>query len=650
MIDRRWAQAVGSGYAVSVLLSITILVGIFSQYGNRRAVDFTSRLRPSLDLDNGANHGNSSGTLEWTDSVWRFGYRIRSGFAFPYVGAKFGLDTNDRDLPRDFGRFDRIRLVARQSHSGQPYFRIWIHSERIRDGKALVVPSEITLNPGKDWTDKTVDLRIFRIPNWWIWQNGLELEEQQPRFDDVLALEFMTPELLPPGDSGSLEIRSVVLEGDRVPTKRLMLGLLSMWMGWGVLFLFVRWRWWANHAIEASDRAFQAEEIARAKTEFLATMNHEIRTPLNGMIVPAQLLEQSELDAEQKDHARTIVESGNHLMAIVQDALDFAKIEAGKLELESIPFRVGQELDAVRRIFDAKAREKGLELSSRIAPDVPEHLVGDPLRLRQILLNLVSNSLKFTSEGSVRIEVRWIGGPDREDRIVFEVSDTGIGMDETTCRKLFGRFAQAETSTARKFGGSGLGLSISLGLVEAMGGRLEARSRPGEGSCFSFSIPCRAGVAECGTPSTEIRAFQGAGKRVLVVDDNQVNLKVAGSMLAKFGCEVLSAASGPEALRILETNSVDMVLMDCHMDGMDGFETTRIIRSWSGQESERPQAASKVPIVALTADAVTDIHLRCRAAGMDGVVTKPFRREHLVAELDKWLGTSSVPPAPRSVD
>jgi two-component system, sensor histidine kinase and response regulator len=405
-----------------------------------------------------------------------------------------------------------------------------------------------------------------------------------------------------------------------------------------------------------------AQSASRAKSNFLAQMSHEIRTPMYGVLGMTELLLNTSLSRQQLRYVQRVRHSGESLLAIINDILDFSKIEAGKMELEAIPFDLHELLHDTVEMFSPDAQAKGIDLDLEIAAELPRAFKGDPGRIRQVMVNLIGNSLKFTPDGSVKVAARMACQPNL---VGIEVSDTGIGIPAEAQARIFQRFSQADQSITRKYGGTGLGLAIVRQLTELMGGELCLTSEPGTGSTFSFTVSLEPakdellprerddlywamvralsiGTASAAKGSDLIPALAGS-PRVLLVEDNPVNQEISQGLLESLGCTVESVDNGRSAVEAVQRTGYDLVFMDCEMPGMDGLEATRRIRGWEEATHGSDSGSMRLPIIALTAYAMKEDRLTCLASGIDDYLSKPFTREQLSRLISRHLPSGTQP-------
>ena len=424
------------------------------------------------------------------------------------------------------------------------------------------------------------------------------------------------------------------------------------------------YRWLSNHMSLARDRAGRplyrdgnirditerkrgeevlreakaaAEAANRAKSRFLANMSHELRTPMNAILGMVDLALPKQVDPIARDFLQTARGSADLLLTLLNDLLDSAKIEAGKMELESAPFSLRRVLEQTTQVLNVRASEKGLSFSCRIPPEVPDALVGDQVRVRQILLNLAGNGIKFTESGEVTIGVRVESQGTEEVCLEFAVRDTGIGISQADVERMFQPFAQADASTSRRFGGTGLGLTICSNLVALMGGWIRAESTPGQGSTFYFTV--RLPLAKELLPEPErpdVLAAATSKLRILLAEDNPANQKLVAYILKERGHRMDVVGDGRQAIRLAQENRHDVILMDVEMPGMGGLEATQAIRVWEGGQR-------RVPIIAMTAHAMKGDRERCLAAGMDGYLSKPINGHEMIALVESLAGKSGEP-------
>lgn len=395
-----------------------------------------------------------------------------------------------------------------------------------------------------------------------------------------------------------------------------------------------------NELIDAKKRAEKAakiaEEAVKAKQQFLSNMSHEIRTPMNAIVGFTKVVLKTELSDKQREYINAIKISGDALIVLINDILDLAKVDAGKMTFEKIPFKLSASIYAMLHLFETKIREKNLELVKEYDNSIPEVLIGDPVRLHQIVLNLVSNAIKFTSKGKITVEVKMLQEDADKATLQFSVTDTGIGIPEDRLESIFDNFQQASSGTARLYGGTGLGLAIARQLVIAQGGKIWVKSKPGEGSTFAFTIAFRKSKEKqlAASDQNDTEEVKASKARILVVEDVALNQLLMKTVLEEFGFEMEVASNGKVAIERLRQKKFDLVLMDLQMPEMNGFTATEMIRS---------KLKLDIPIIALTADVTTVDLEKCRSVGMNDYVSKPIDDKLLLKKINKYLDTGNKP-------
>ncbi|MGA2196468.1 MAG: ATP-binding protein [Bryobacteraceae bacterium] len=410
-----------------------------------------------------------------------------------------------------------------------------------------------------------------------------------------------------------------------------------------------------SQILRARQERRAAIEASSVRSEFLANLNHEIRTPLNGVLGMAEFLAATRLDQNQREMLNVIRGSSECLLAIVNDILDYSRLESAEMRIEEVAFDLGAAIGSLHAFFEPRAAAKGLKLQVQMAPEVPRLVRGDPLRLGQILINLVGNGLKFTETGSVRLEVNLAGERTDGVTIICRVIDTGIGIDTSTAARLFAPFTQADSSTSRRYGGTGLGLAISHRLLGLLGGSIGVDSQPGKGSTFWFLLPLKVVAEEAPQPVEEharaavadaasqravapplLPAVPACGRRVLIVEDNPINQIVALRAVTGLGYEAELAPGGEEALAAFARDRFDAILMDCQMPGMDGYQVAAEMRRLEALAT----AVKPTPIIAMTANVIEGDQQKCVAAGMNDYLSKPMRLAPLARALEHWTATA----------
>ena len=582
----------------------------------------------------------------------RWSCALRGGASSIFCGYEIGLDEFGTKRGQDLTGFKSIALVV--DYKGPPTtVRFHLKNEDPRysthgnRGTAKINIAEFSLFPGRNRI--VLHPRDFSIPEWWLSQHHIPPELSRIQLDNVVSIEFMTGTRATPGDY-VFAVRSVKVARSAIAAEQLYLAILGLL---GVALLLYAAHRYRRVQLEARERialeaqardaladaAAAARQASQAKSDFLAQMSHELRTPLNAILGYAQLLERAPLEEKQMKAVRVINHSGNHLLSLITDSLDLARIEAGKMELHTGPCDLGAMIGRVEEMMRVPAEQKGLAFSCMIGDEVPRMVEADEKRLRQVLLNLLGNAVKFTAAGRVTLLVSARDVTQAGARLRFEVLDSGPGLSAEEIERIFRPFEQAG-SVDRREAGTGLGLAITRQLVQLMESEIHVHSRVGQGSSFRFEI--HVPVIEPASRSAaidmaQVSRYTGARRRVLVVDDGEGNRALLTAMLGEYGFDCGEAENGLEALRNAARNKPDLILMDLKMPVLDGVEATRLIRMI--------EPLKDVPVIVISANVSDDTAASCLAAGANAFLPKPVGEKELLRVMTRVAGIEWISDA-----
>ncbi|MCS0615144.1 ATP-binding protein [Massilia kyonggiensis] len=663
------------GYVLVILLVLaTAVLLVWQHYGMTRTLEISpqhphgARVTDDRDTTRGNNsNGNSVASLTVTKDAFVMRCYLGAAATYPFCKMQFLMGDPVKGI--DMSGYDTIAFDLR--YTGRGWHVLKLHLMNFE-------PEFSTL---EDWNSQrfnellinvpaqpefTAPMNAVRTADWWHFSRQIPLSKSYVRLDHVTTVELATDNYQDTGQVVTVELRKIEFRGKWISRATLMGWLVSVWIVCGVIglslgLLHYRSGLQANKTrveqLAAIDRERKEAEaaretalaeavaLARQRSQFLAQMSHELRTPLNAIIGYADLLgrDREHLTERLASGLATIHESGQHLLTLINDILDLARVEAGKMALHPAAVHLETFLQVLANIMRVKAEEKGLGFSYELAPGLPAAVTIDETRLRQVLLNLLGNAVKFTDTGKVSLRVlpaASAGAPDVA-RLRFEVADSGIGMDTQQLGRIFQPFEQVAAAERRE-GGTGLGLAISQQLVQLMGGHIDVVSTPGQGSTFSFEIdvPVAAAAPAAMAPHETPVGYEGERKRLLVVDDVPQNRAMLQDLLQETGFIVAAATNGLECLVLLDSFRPDLILMDVMMPVMDGNETTRQIRHMPGW--------GKVPIIAVTASASVEDERKSRDAGADAFLAKPVDHDLLLLTIGRLLALEWVTgqPAP----
>ena len=673
------SRATRIGYALVILLVLaTPVLLAWQHYGMTRTLEispqhpYDAAVTDDRVLPRGnPAPGNSVAALAVTNDAYILRCQMGKAARYPNCAIRFRLGDPAQGI--DMSGFDTVTLDVRYTGHGrhvvklhllnfEPEFYVPGQWDAQRFNEVLIdIPAR---------SEVTIPLHALRTADWWHFARRIPLSKSYVRLDHVTTVELQADDASAAGHAITVEVRRIEFRGKWIARTTLLGWLMAAWTGCGMLGLSLgllhfrsgmqasRTRLEQLAAIDrerkeaaaARETALaEAVALARQRSQFLAQMSHELRTPLNAIIGYAQLLGRDCHDLTERQSAglATIRESGQHLLTLINDILDLARVEAGKMVLHPGPVHLDTFVQVLANIMRVKAEEKGLAFGCELAPGLPAAVTVDETRLRQVLLNLLGNAVKFTDSGKVSLRVMPAAPPGAPDmaRLRFEAADSGIGMNAQQLARIFQPFEQVATAQRRE-GGTGLGLAISQQLVQLMGGRIAVASAPGKGSTFSFEIdvPVAAAAPAAAAPHETLLGYEGERKRLLVVDDVPQNRAMLQDLLQATGFIVAAASTGLECLVLLDSFKPDLILMDVMMPVMDGNETTRQIRHMPGW--------GNVPIIAVTASASPDDERKSRDAGASAFLAKPVDHDLLLRTIGTLLALkwTTGQPAPEGGD
>ena len=664
------SRATRAGFLLVILLVLaTPVLVVWQHYGMTRSLEISPRhpYRVVVTDERVAPRGNpakgdSVASLSVTRDAFIMGCRMGTVAMYPYCAMQFLMGDPVKGI--DMSGYDTMSFDVRYSGQGRHVLKVHLMNfepEFFTPGKWDAQRfNEVQIDVSGQ-SPFTIPMNALRTADWWHFARRIPLSKSYVRVDHVTTVELQADDLSAAGHDFTVEVRKIEFRGKWISRTRLLGWLMAAWIGCGMLILSlgllhfrsglqdskIRLEQLAaidrerKEAAAARETALaEAVALARQRSSFLAQMSHELRTPLNAIIGYADLL------GRDRDHTTerlasglaAIRESGQHLLTLINDILDLARVEAGKMVLHPAAVDLGTFLEVLANIMRVKAEEKGLAFGYELAPGLPSAVTVDETRLRQVLLNLLGNAVKFTDGGKVSLRVL---PAQAGARLRFEVADSGIGMSAQQLARIFQPFEQV-ASTQRHEAGTGLGLAISQQLVRLMGGNIEVVSEPGKGSTFWFEVDAPVAAAGPATvqPRETLLGYEGERKRLLVVDDTAENRAIMLDLLQEAGFIVAAASNGPEGLVLLDGFKPDLILMDVMMPLMDGNETTRRIRRMPG--------GGDVPIVAVTASASPADEDESRAAGADAVLAKPVDHDLLLRTIGRLLSLkwATAPTAP----